>query len=469
MDDPRSGRFAVLSKHAQIMLARTSYSSECYELVNNSHGVFRLTGLEAVLLSVFTGQHTINEISEAFAPVLKGGQSVGSLSNLLLQLVEWHSCVQLRATRGNRVRPNQPMPWDVAAFRNKAATAVRDFPSTIHLGLTDACNLQCGYCYRKPRRQVGNLSSLTVHEILTEGAKKECRMVTFSGGEPLLDPNLSSYISETRALGMMPIVITNGVLLHRLLDEVDQEILPILRISLDTVEPATFVRLTGSSKLTLRRVQRNIEMAVGKGISVIVQAALTPLNCTEVQQLIEYCERIGVTQLILSAANMGFHRSLREHYVDIQDLAPIRALLDSRAQQYARGMGVHLNWPTFSFTQSCSGLLNSTCVNADGSVVLCTYLTKPVLGNVNQHSLGTIWHGRAYEALRTDLLSHKGMSDCVDCMEINDCRRGCPALKVAAGVDLMAPDPRCTGVPFSGAVGEFRQENNRRSKSVCSS
>lgn len=63
-------------------------------------------------------------------------------------------------------------------------------------------------------------------------------VLTFSGGEPLLHPDLDQLIRQVRELGMMASVITNGFLLNvERIKALNRAGLDYLQISIDNVEP----------------------------------------------------------------------------------------------------------------------------------------------------------------------------------------------------------------------------------------
>ncbi len=76
------------------------------------------------------------------------------------------------------------------------------------------CNLSCTYC-----NEYDDFSKPVASEIMTERldqlADLGTTIVTFSGGEPLLHPELDRLIAHVRSRGMIAGMITNGYLLTR--------------------------------------------------------------------------------------------------------------------------------------------------------------------------------------------------------------------------------------------------------------
>ncbi len=83
--------------------------------------------------------------------------------------------------------------------------------------ITTECNLKCPGCYRGCDRD----DNVPVHEpvekvkenILKMKQLRNCQIISLSGGEPLLHPELGSIIRFIKDNGMYPFVHTNGVLL----------------------------------------------------------------------------------------------------------------------------------------------------------------------------------------------------------------------------------------------------------------
>src|SRR5437879_2096603 len=93
-------------------------------------------------------------------------------------------------------------------------------PIMAHIIPIRRCNLSCTYCneyddYSKP------VPVPVMFERLDQLADLGTTIITFSGGEPLLHPDLDELISHVRGRGMMACLITNGYFLtpqrvHRL-------------------------------------------------------------------------------------------------------------------------------------------------------------------------------------------------------------------------------------------------------------
>jgi MoaA/NifB/PqqE/SkfB family radical SAM enzyme len=126
-------------------------------------------------------------------------------------------------------------------------------PIVAHLIPTRRCNLSCAYCnefddYSKP---VATSDLVSRIDLL---ANLGTSIVTFSGGEPLLHPDLDVLIERIRARGMIATLITNGYLLTReRIPQLNAAGLDHLQISIDNVMPDEI------SKKSLKVLDRKLQ------------------------------------------------------------------------------------------------------------------------------------------------------------------------------------------------------------------
>ena len=110
-------------------------------------------------------------------------------------------------------------------------------PVNVHLIATRRCNLSCLYCneYDKISQPVATAELLRRVDRL---ARLGTGIVTISGGEPLLHPDLDAVVAHIRKRGMVATVITNGYLLARgRIERLNGAGLDHLQISIDNLKP----------------------------------------------------------------------------------------------------------------------------------------------------------------------------------------------------------------------------------------
>lgn len=115
------------------------------------------------------------------------------------------------------------------------------------------CNIDCGYCneYDKVSPPVPTEALLGRIDKLADLGTS---VVAFSGGEPMLHPDLDLLIRRIRSRGMMAGLITNGYFLApKRIEELNAAGLDFLQISIDNIEPDEV------SKKSLRLLDKKLQ------------------------------------------------------------------------------------------------------------------------------------------------------------------------------------------------------------------
>jgi cyclic pyranopterin phosphate synthase len=170
----------------------------------------------------------------------------------------------------------------------------------LRVSLTDRCNLRCAYCMPPegldwlPKPEV--LTGDEIVRLITIGVEAlGIREVRFTGGEPLLRPDLADIITATAALKPRPDIslTSNGIGLKRRAAALKAAGLDRINISLDTLRPEVFRKLTRRDRLD--DVLTGLAAATAAGLAPVkVNAVLMrDLNDDEAPELLAYCLERG--------------------------------------------------------------------------------------------------------------------------------------------------------------------------------
>src|SRR6266436_4209049 len=127
-------------------------------------------------------------------------------------------------------------------------------PVMAHIIPIRRCNLSCTYCneyddFSKP------VSAGIMFKRLDQLADLGTTIITFSGGEPLLHPDLDLLISHIRKRGILAGMITNGYLLTaQRVKQLNEAGLDHMQISIDNVMPDDV------SKKSLKVLDKKLQM-----------------------------------------------------------------------------------------------------------------------------------------------------------------------------------------------------------------
>ncbi len=143
----------------------------------------------------------------------------------------------------------------------------------LRISVTDRCNLSCLYCKPRPQVRLQEHADILRYEEILRIAALAARLgiphVRVTGGEPLIRRGIVGFIARLSALaGVEDVSITtNGVLLAERARELRDAGVSRINISMDTLDPARFRRITGSDAWD--RVWRGISAAEEQGFSPV--------------------------------------------------------------------------------------------------------------------------------------------------------------------------------------------------------
>lgn len=125
-------------------------------------------------------------------------------------------------------------------------------PIAAQLVVTRRCNLACAYCSEFDRESAPVPTAELMRRV-DRLADLGTAVITLSGGEPLLHPDLEAVVARIRARGAVAVVLTNGFLLgERRIHELNRAGLDYLQISIDNIEP------DAGSKKSLSLLERRL-------------------------------------------------------------------------------------------------------------------------------------------------------------------------------------------------------------------
>lgn len=354
-------------------------------------------------------------------------------------------------------------------------------PFLVSWNLTRLCNLACGHCYlaavQRKRQARDELTTLEAREVVRQLAElAPGAMVVFSGGEPLMRPDLIPLVQAAGASGLMPVIGTNGTLLNpRSAAELKSAGATGVGISLDSAEPAFHDRLRrqpGAWNAALRGAAAAREA----GLAVLVQSTVFEENRNQLATLAALsashgaaafnvfflvCTGRGATRTDLSP--QAYEETLGE-IVRLQREHPGMKVRARCAPYLRRMLGLHVGEVGQGYADWSSACLAGRRyfrITPQGHITPCPYIPESV-GDVRKTPLLEIWSGhRVLNRLRNELPRGK----CGTCDYRYSCG-GCRARAFAATGDLMAEDIQCRYVKPAAQAPEIRFVDRPRASVV---
>lgn len=204
---------------------------------------------------------------------------------------------------------------DVPRAKTPTSSSLCDRFGRVHdvlrLSLTPRCNLRCRYCLPEMKQAFPPRSEeLGVEEIafvVGVAASMGVTRVRLTGGEPLLRREIPEVVERLKRIrGIEEVALTtNGTLLERFASPLARVGLDRLNVSLDSLDPERFARITQTGSLD--RVLRGIRASHAAGIRPIKVnvLAIDGFNDDEALRWLELIRKVPLCVRFLEVMPIG--------------------------------------------------------------------------------------------------------------------------------------------------------------------
>ena len=278
-------------------------------------------------------------------------------------------------------------------------------PLELQLEPTNRCNLNCGVCLRKVKKQeAADMSFEDFQQIIDKF--KYLKLVTLHGwGEPLLNPDLFEIIGYARQKGIATAFATGGSLLKPdICLKLVQSHLDKLIFSIDAGESPASDALRKNSYLN--EITDNIRYMAGLkkelqtpfprlGISTTIMKE----NVRQLDKIIKLAKDLGIPEISFHVAYYPNRYLYEELGVDqrqlksiLDGLTRLGGVLKIKVRYYKLHGG----------SKPCQTGWFIPFVASNGDVFVCCYQQEP-MGNVLTEDFQDIWNNRRYRAFRKQI------------------------------------------------------------------
>jgi putative heme d1 biosynthesis radical SAM protein NirJ2 len=315
---------------------------------------------------------------------------------------------------------------------------------------TNQCNMFCDHCYRNAgTKSVDELSTSEAQQLIRDIKRAGFKIMIFSGGEPLMRPDIYELGAYATAQGLRAVMGTNGSLISpEVAGKMKAAGFMAAGISLDSMDPDknnAFRKMDQAYQLTVAGM--NNLLAVG--LPFQIHTTVMDWNVGELEAITDFAVEIG------AMAHHVFFLVPTGRAVQIEDEAlrvvayeqTLARLMEKQKQvsieikptcapqfiRVADNKGVPLR-----FSKGCLAGISYCIISPTGNVQPCAYLDMP-LGNVREKPFDVIWReNEVLHKLRT--MDYQGK--CGICDYKKRCG-GCRARANYYNGDYMAEDTWC--------------------------
>ncbi|MDD2317429.1 MAG: radical SAM protein [Desulfobacterales bacterium] len=328
--------------------------------------------------------------------------------------------------------------------------------------VTGACNLRCIHCHAVSGQAAKD--ELTTDEgkrlIDMIAAESEFRTLIYTGGEPLVRPDIFELLRHSQKAGLANIIATNGTL-------IDEEMAFKLKdhgvvchaISLDAADPSVH-NMVRNKAGAFDLAMRGIEATRKAGIMLQTNTTAMEYNMPHLPELIDYADRCGAGIMLmyqLVAVGRGekieqatLKKSANQHLSELISKKQkscsmiIEPVAGPQYWPYLLEKGGIRGGPLLKLAEKvfhgCAAARGFVYIKANGDVWPCPFVEVSG-GNVRNTGFHQIYHeSELFRNLRRREETLKGL--CGECRYKTVCG-GCRGRAHAYSGDYLAEDPRC--------------------------
>ncbi|RLF06530.1 MAG: GTP 3',8-cyclase MoaA [Thermoprotei archaeon] len=206
----------------------------------------------------------------------------------------------------------------------------------VRITVTHKCNYSCFFCHREGEAEGHDLLTPEGLARFAEAAVRlGIRYFKLTGGEPLLRADLEEIIAALKLQrGIEVSLVTNGYFLRERLKTLLQAGLDRVNVSLNSLSPNTYLRITGVNGL--KRVLETLSLCRDYGLPTKLNVVvLKDLNEHEIPDIIGFASNMGFDVNLIELIPLGVSWALYSKYhVDLKHVE--RMLIAMGAERRTR-------------------------------------------------------------------------------------------------------------------------------------
>lgn len=253
-------------------------------------------------------------------------------------------------------------------------------PLFVSWALTHRCNYQCIYC-DSPLFKTKELATKQVFKIIDELAEMKCRVVVFTGGEPLLRDDIGKIVDYCKKKGFYVSIDSNGVLVNRKIDEIKN--IDLLQLSLDGPKEIHDMQ---RGKGSYDRVMEAIKIARDNGLDLTLNATITKYNCSydTVDYILSIAKKYNVKARFQPVVDEPLaNKNVRDLYISLKMQKKIIEYILKKKKESniientTSSLNYFKSYPNNDAIK-CGALKINCLINPRGDIYPCTYIENKI-------------------------------------------------------------------------------------------
>ena len=319
--------------------------------------------------------------------------------------------------------------------------------------ITDACNLNCIYCYNVWKIKSAEHQSFNSYEKAIQTLQRffqqaDVKSIAFTGGEPFLAERFIEVVLFCRMEGKQVTIISNG---NRMRENECKQLLkmgvnlfefPVHSVQAEIHDQITEVKGSWEKSLT------SLKTVMRFGGYVVPVVVITRYNVKDIGKTLEFINSLGCRRIMLNRYNIGGKgcENPLEISANAEELRHAFAIANTKAEELGLILSSNVcspicllnpkDYPFIGFGHcSFNVLQRPITLDINGNIRLCNH--SPVVA-------GNIWKQSIEEILFSDYASSWETSVpalCTFCFDWEKCKGGCRAASEQCLQTLSEEDP----------------------------
>jgi MoaA/NifB/PqqE/SkfB family radical SAM enzyme len=285
--------------------------------------------------------------------------------------------------------------------------------------VTNLCNSNCEYCTHAISRAKDEKKEVVPLEIIINTIEQAAELgvtaISVNGGEPLTRKDILPIIAKIIDCSIVPVLMTNGLLLPKMWDQLGATGLKYVIISFDSIVKEVYEKQRGVNfELALEGLEAALKMKEKyEDVEIHVSAVLTKDNQDDFIELVKFMSDKGIKVQV-----SPFHNYLKlKEDVSIHDREKIENLADTLLRMKKEGYLIassvgFIKHLTSFFCEGkkvpddyqCKVGYTNLFIDAYMNVKPCWSAEFKAIGKLGEKSLKEMWHSEKMENYRNKMM-----------------------------------------------------------------
>jgi len=425
--------------------------------------VFHLLPAQVVILSLFNGVRTLDEIADVFSYLSDCTKEEAHYKIRVflktLHFSEGNSFVDVSAFPTASLMP--PIFVDDYLVFDTIQTNRLDAPTSLMLMPTDQCFTDCEYCYscRHPISKDHLLTTERLLELIDEAHQIGVISISVNGGDVFARPEHMDILERIFQYGIEPGLSTKAYISKEKAKELKKIGVKWLQVGLDSTRDMCdkLVRRPGYFDRAVETIHNLAEAEVKVRTNSIIVSESLPF----LPELVDFLMTLPLFDIKVAPVFLGLYRGNEQMLLSAEQKKWYRKVMDEKVRQYPDHI---INWECeedildvnegqiadwFKSRPYCSSGRTQVVIAPDGKVVTCEQSPQEgefVCGDVKHQSIMEVWNSEALKKWYEPPREYFEGTACYDCETFEYCIHSighCWLQVLKMQGSLWSPHPYC--------------------------